>query len=113
MSRDRTAWFASYSAPVGDESVAGHMKTLAFADEEVITFLQGERNWISVSGVKGNRIFYRKAIIACAGKTWHHIAFEYPADQKQRMEPFVIRAAEFAHHSENEGCDEAVSSARQ
>jgi hypothetical protein len=68
MSRDRTAWFASYSASVADESIAGHMKILAFADEEVITFLQGERNWIAVSGLKGNRIFYRKAIIRVLAK---------------------------------------------
>jgi hypothetical protein len=36
-----------------------------------------ESDWLAVSGIKGNKIFYRKAVIACGGKVWHHIAFEY------------------------------------
>ena len=34
-----------------------------------------EPNWIVVSGYKGNRIFYRRATLACENRQWHHIAF--------------------------------------
>ena len=30
-----------------------------------------EPDWLALSGIKGNKIFYRKAVIACGGKVWH------------------------------------------
>jgi hypothetical protein len=45
------------------------MKAVAFADGEQITHLRGERSWIEVSGFKGDRIFYRKAIVVCGGNS--------------------------------------------
>jgi hypothetical protein len=111
VSPDGSAWFAAYSSPVANEPIAAHMKTVAFGDGEAVTYLRGERNWIAVSGVKGDRIFYRKAIIACAGKSWHHIAFEYPVILKREMDPFVIGAAKLVDRTEHEGCDDATPSA--
>jgi serine/threonine-protein kinase len=89
------------------------MKTIAFGDGEAVTYLRGERNWIAVSGVKGDRIFYRKAILACAGKSWHHIAFEYPVVLKREMDAFVVGAANIVDRTENEGCDDANPSVSQ
>jgi serine/threonine-protein kinase len=86
------------------------MQSVAFAEGETLTYLRGERDWIAVSGTKGNRIFYRKAVIACGGKVWHHIAFEYPLERKRAMDPFVSRAAAIVDQAENDGCDEATSS---
>jgi len=88
------------------------MRSVAFAENESLTYLRGEGDWIAVSGVKGDRIFYRKAVIACGGNVWHHIAFEYPADRKRAMDPIVIRAATIIHHAENDGCEEATSSSK-
>jgi len=113
LSPDGAAWFAAYSAPVANEPIATHMKTIAFGDGEAVTYLRGERNWIAVSGVKGDRIFYRKAIIACAGKAWHHIAFEYPVVMKREMDPFVNGAVNIVDRTENEGCDEAPAVTRE
>jgi hypothetical protein len=112
MSPDATAWLAIYAIPVGDRPVAEHMQTLAFVEGEEITYLRGERTWIAVSGNKGDRIFYRKAVLACAGKRWHHVAFEYPAAAKRSLDEFVNRAAEAVHDSQNDGCETPVSSAR-
>jgi hypothetical protein len=111
-SPDAAAWFAIYTTPVGDRSLAAHMQALAFVDGEEITYLRGERTWIAVSGHKGERIFYRKAVLACAGKRWNHVAFEYPTAAKRTMDEFVNRAAEAVHDSQNDGCDAAVTSAR-
>ena len=41
----------------------------------------------------GDRIFYRKAMLACGGQVWHHLAFEYPAIQKRAFDLFVTRAS--------------------
>ena len=86
------------------------MQSVAFAEGETLTYLRGERDWIAVSGSKGDRIFYRKAIITCGGKAWHHIAFEYPIALKREMDPYVTRAAFIVNQAENDGCENATSS---
>jgi hypothetical protein len=110
LSPDGAASFAMYTTPTAQQPIAAHMKSIAFADGEEITYLSGERTWIAVGGFKGDRIFYRQAVLACAGDRWHHIAFEYPATAKRSMEEFVKRAAEVVRASDNYGCDTPVSS---
>jgi serine/threonine-protein kinase len=110
LSPDGSPWFAVASFPTENEPIASHMKSIAFAEGETLTYLRGERDWIAVSGTKGDRIFYRKAIIACDGKVWHHIAFEYPMALKREMDTYVTRAAFIVNQAENDGCDKATSS---
>jgi hypothetical protein len=110
LSPDSAAWFAVYETPVEQESIAAHMKTIVFVDGEVITYLRGERNWVAVSGVKGDRIFYRKAVLACGGKSWHHVALEYPAAEQRHMEKVVVRAAAATDGNE---CEAPLWSSRQ
>jgi len=111
LSPDGSAWLAAYSFPTATESIATHMQSIAFAEGETLRYLRGEQNWIVVFGTKGDRIFYRKAIIACGGKVWHHIAFEFPVERKRAMDPFVMRAATIIDLAENDGCEQATSSA--
>ena len=111
VSPDGTAWFEWYRVAAGDKSVAAHMKIVAFADGEELTQVRGERNWIAVSGFRGDRIFYRQALLACAGDRWHHIAFEYPSNAKGSMTDFIRRAAQALEATQNAGCDIPVSSA--
>jgi hypothetical protein len=54
------------------------MNTVASLEGEQITHLRGEENWIEVSGFKADRSFYRTAVLACRGRAWHEVAFEYP-----------------------------------
>lgn len=113
VSPDGNAWFAVYSTSINDKSSpAEHMRALAFVDGEQITYLRAEPNWIAVSGLKGERIFYRKARIACGGRVWHNIAFEYPAAAKREMDRNVRRASEAVDHSESDGCEAAVATDR-
>lgn len=109
LSPDGTAWLAVYASPVEQEPISAHLKTVAFVEGETITRLRGERNWIEVSGLKGDRIFFREAVLACAGTTWHHVAFEYPSSLGTHMNDFINRAADAVHMSENDGCDAATS----
>ena len=78
VSPDGAASLALYSALTEQEPIPAHKKSFAFVEGEELTFLQSERDWIVVSGLKGDRMFYRKAALACGGKSWHHVAFEYP-----------------------------------
>jgi hypothetical protein len=109
LSPDGTGSFTAYTVPADQNSIAAHLKKLAFGDGEEITHIRGERTWIAVSGFKGDRIFYRKAVLACAGERWHNVAFEYPASAKRTMAEFVNRASEVAQLSQNHDCDTPVS----
>ncbi|WP_068017192.1 hypothetical protein [Rhodoplanes sp. Z2-YC6860] len=53
-------------------------------------------------------LFYREAVIACAGRTWHQIAFEYPDHMKAQMGRFISDAAVAVLNSENDGCDKEL-----
>ena len=111
LSPDGTSWLAVYRGPALDEPIADHMRSIVFAKDETITYLRGERTWVAVSGFKDSRIFYRKAILACAGKAWHHIAFEYPAEHKSKMDALVIAAAQALENTKAD-CEQAVSATR-
>jgi hypothetical protein len=108
VSPDGAAWLAIYKAPA-DTATADHMKSIAFAgDGETLTYLQGERSWIAVAGYKGSRMFYRKGMLACGGRVWHHVAFEYPPEIKGNLQRFIMLASEGLAHSQTD-CDEAVA----
>ena len=108
MSPDGAAWFALYTSPVEQGPVSSHLKEVAFADGETITYIRGAKDWIAVSGFKGDRVFYRKAVIACAGRSWHQIAFEFPANMRQAMDSFVSGASAAVQNSETDGCDKEL-----
>jgi hypothetical protein len=96
---------AFYSAPTEQEPVAAHKKAFAYVDGEELTYLLSEPNWIVVSGLKGDRGFYRKAALACGGATWHHVAFEYPAEAKATIEGLASQIARSLDNYQNDGCD--------
>ncbi|MEJ0078118.1 MAG: hypothetical protein WDO17_22285 [Alphaproteobacteria bacterium] len=104
MAPDGSAWLALYSAPADKDKVAAHLKEVAFADGEDVTYLRGTRDWLAVSGLKGDRVYYRKAALACGGTIWRHIAFEYPAQQKPVMDRMVERAAQAFDRLAEESC---------
>ena len=104
MAPDGSAWLALYSAPADKVNVAVHLKNVAFADGEEITYLRGARDGLAVSGLKGDRVYYRKAALSCGGTLWRHIAFEYPADQKPMLDRVVERAAQAFDRLAEESC---------
>ena len=58
----------------------------------------------SVTGFNGDRIFYRKAMLACQNRSWHHISFDYPAGEKRAYDRFVTRAEKALAANRNDGC---------
>ena len=77
-SPDGEGSLALYATSAEQEPIAKHMNAIAFVEGEQITHLRGEEDWIEVAGFKADHSFYRKAVLACAGRVWHEVAFEYP-----------------------------------
>jgi len=98
--------FATTAEP---QANAKHMTTVAFVDGEQIAHLRGEKNWIEVSGIKEDTSFYRKAMLACSGRVWHEVSFEYPTEIQDEMAEFVVRAAKAVQDSENQDCNSSLT----
>ena len=41
------------------------------------------------SGVRGDRIFYKRSFLACKNQVWNNLVIEYPAARKQEFDPVV------------------------
>jgi hypothetical protein len=107
VSPDGNAWFALYAAAADKEPRDEHIKKVAFAEGEELTYLRRESDWLVVSGFTDNkrdRIFYRKAVLACDGRIWRHVALEYPADQKQAFDALVTRATRALNAGDSADC---------
>lgn len=62
-------------------------------DGETITFRQRGRRTITVSGLQGDKIFYRKAILVCGDQIWNDLSLDYPAARKAEYDALVVRVA--------------------
>lgn len=82
VSPDGSAWLSLYRMPAAREPIAVHMDAVRTVKDGRITYVRREPTWIVVSGFKGDRIFYRKAILACGNAEWHQLDFEYPVADK-------------------------------
>ncbi len=102
VSPDRSAWLSLYRMPADREPIPAHMDALR--KDGRITYVRRESTWIVVSGFKGDRIFYRKAMLACRNKEWHHLDFEYPATDKLAFDRIVTRASLALSAYENMSC---------
>jgi hypothetical protein len=66
--------------------------------------LRGGRDRLIVTGAKGDRMFFRKAQLACGGQQWHHVALEFPGGAQRRYQSLVAEAARAIDLAENDGC---------
>ena len=71
------------------EEVAIHLEP---GEGETITYKKEGSNWIIVSGIKGQKIFYRKSILSCRDTIWNDVSIEYPAAEKEKYDPLVSHA---------------------
>lgn len=109
ISPDGFATIAIFSSEAREQSVATQMRDIAFVEGEQISYLRGERDWIVVSGSKDNHIFYRKATLACGGKSWHRIEFEYPFEDKVKLDNLVRQFSRRLDFYRSAGCQPNVS----
>ncbi len=104
LSPDGNAWMALYSVSADKEPREEHVKKVAFGEGEELTYLRREADWLVVSGLKNDRVFYRKVVLACGGQAWRHVAFEYPAEQKRAFDGLVTRAARALDQDDGADC---------
>jgi hypothetical protein len=92
VSPGRNASLSLYATPV--RSLSSHLDRWGVTAGDRVTYQKRGRGWNVVSGYTAdNRIFYRKTMLACGGRKWHNLEFEYPASDKRAMDEFVTRAA--------------------
>ena len=99
------AWIALYTTPVDQEATSAHLKSVAFADGEDVLTLIGDRTGLLVTGTKGERMFVRKAKLACGGRQWHHVALEFPAAAQRNYLRLVAEAVRIVDLAEDDGCE--------
>ena len=92
-------------AKSANRPVSAQLRRLRTVRGGDITYERAGRSWIVVSGFVGNRIFYRKAILACDGRAWHYLEFEYPAAQKRAFDEFVTRSSAALGAYAKSGCE--------
>lgn len=99
------AWLWFFAVPVSREA-AVNAKTDGASPPamEQVTYEARGSDWIVTSGYRGNRIFYRRAMLACNNTKWRHIEFEYPAWEKRRFDSFVTRTSFALRAYKDVGC---------
>jgi hypothetical protein len=99
------AWLWFFAVPANREAAVN-----ANADQfpppraERVTYKRRGSDWVVSSGYRGDRIFYRRAMLACNGTKWRHIEFEYPASEKRHFDNFVTRTSFALRAYQDVGC---------
>ena len=99
-SQDGETWLAVFGRTVAPGVNA---RRLATASDEIVTYHADGEGWFVRSGLRQERIFYRKALFSCQGRLAHLIAFEYPASRKREHDRLVT-AVSRSLHSRGAGC---------
>jgi len=98
----RASWAAT-----AQESIASHMRNVAFERGEKLAYIQGGSDWIAVGGFKDDRQFYREAVLACQGRRWHQVEIDYPPADVREMAKLVARSSRALTHTRDAGCEES------
>jgi hypothetical protein len=98
------AWIV-FKAELARRSAAAQLAVLRTVRGGDITYEREGRTWIVVSGLKGNRIFYRKGMLACGGRDWHYLELEYPAAEKRAFDDFVTQSSRALGTYATSGCE--------
>jgi hypothetical protein len=107
VSPDGSAWIAFYATHAANDTSA-RFKAVAFGEGEELTYLRGERDRLTASGLKGDAIFYRKVMLACDGTVWRHVAVEYPASAKRDFDGLIERISRAFERIADDSCGASV-----
>jgi hypothetical protein len=110
VSPQGNAWVEFYARPAEAQSRDHHLKAVASVHGEEVTYLRRDRDWLVVSGFKGEageRTFYRKVVLACGEREWRHIAFEYPAEAKRAFDRLVTSLSRALDGAVDNYCEDA------
>ena len=100
-SKDGATWIAVFGRTV---SAGVSPRSSANAPDERVTYRADGPRWFVRSGLREDRIFYRKALLSCGGRVAHLIAFEYPADRKLEHDRLVTLVSRSLRAERNLDC---------
>ena len=60
-------------------------------------------HWTTSPGSSRSRLSEVGFVLACGGRAWHEVAFEYPTQSQGSISEFVSRAAKAVQNSEDQG----------
>jgi serine/threonine-protein kinase len=66
---------------------------LAPNEGETVTYKKRGSASVVVSGIKGDKIFYRKSMLSCHDTIWNDLSIEYPASEKAKYDALVAHVA--------------------
>ena len=103
------AWLWYFAVPVQSQ---GHPPTA----RGQATYEARGGDWTVTSGYWGDRIFYRRAMLACHNTKWRQIEFEYPAASSTALSPALLTrfgrtknsAANCATNDQHQSCRQAL-----
>jgi hypothetical protein len=62
-------------------------------ENKTVTYKHREARSVTVSGTKGDLIFYEKHMLSCRDQIWNSIYLEYPAVRKKEFDALVTHVA--------------------
>ena len=62
-------------------------------DGATTTYKAKGKHGLTVSGVKGDKIIYRRSILSCKDTVWNTVEITYPKAQKAAFDPIVTHIA--------------------
>jgi hypothetical protein len=80
---------AIWSVPDDGRGMRHYIKKIAQDGKVRVTYSPLRPTWFVLSGFRNNQIFYTKVVRACG--RFHHVALEYPAQQKREYDALVTR----------------------
>ena len=104
VSPDGQSSLAIYATPADPSRIETHLRSFVAKPNERLTYLRRGHHWLVASGLKGDRIFYRKTLLTCANTYWRNIVFEYPAHEKKAFDPLVSRVSRMLVRGDERSC---------
>jgi hypothetical protein len=100
----RAHLIVSGSLNISDTIAEGRAVYEKREDGETVTYKHRDAHAITLSGTKGDLIFYEKHILSCRDQVWNSIYIEYPAASRNEFDPLIAHVA----HSLRPGASEQV-----
>ena len=98
VSPDGKASIAIYGGYVMEDNAAAALAARAAPNEgERVTYTQRGARTVTVSGFKGDKIFYRHSLLSCGAQVWSNVELDYPADEKAALDPIVAHVVASLH----------------
>jgi hypothetical protein len=108
VSPEGNAWLQLYAVPANKDGTDHYWKDVAVREGEHIRLLRRDRGRVEVAGFKGGRRYFRKAVLACGGREWRHIEYEYAAEAHRAFEGHVDRMSRAIDSAFAKFCDQTV-----